>query len=251
MIRELDVKQISIEALKTPFECGLDKNNRREVVSRLVPWEMFVEIYGRALGVCGSFRRFTTGSGRGSTIKVTRSQTASSACLSRTFGPWFAARRAARSSSATKFPLVASTAGRFEIGCRGMPIMRPKTCRIRENVTKNASDIILELTADNIYDTRANREWLAECKRRRKELNSRSRIEGKFGEGKRAYALNEVKAKRTDTGESWIAAVLFVTNLARLLREFFVSVFLQLNIAFFRLFFAVKEQNRVSYGLAC
>jgi thiamine phosphate synthase YjbQ (UPF0047 family) len=42
------------------------------------------------------------------------------------------------------------------------------------------------------------------------------------------------------------AAVMFVMNLARLLRDFFVPVFLRLKIAFFRLFFDVKEQNRVS-----
>jgi hypothetical protein len=83
----------------------------------------------------------------------------------------------------------------------------------------------------------------AERKRRRQESGMRSRIEGKFGEGKRGYDLDLVKAKWPETGESWIAAIFFVMNLARWLRDyFFVPVFNSLQKTLFRLFGYVKEQ---------
>lgn len=123
---------------------------------------------------------------------------------------------------------------------------------------------------DGIYGTQKNRKWLkknnirfsgkplgrppkvtpdneeqlkAERKRRQKESGIRSRIEGKFGEGKRGYDLDLVKAKWPETSESWVAAVFFVMNLARWLRDyFFVLVFKSCERAFFRLFEYVKEQ---------
>ena len=59
----------------------------------------------------------------------------------------------------------------------------------------------------------------------RKELASRNRIEGKFGEGKRKYQLGCVKAKTQATSESWIASVLFVMNLAAWMRaDIFLSI---------------------------
>ena len=106
---------------------------------------------------------------------------------------------------------------------------------------------------DTIYGTRKNRAWLkelgiqysgkplgrppkqmlknsaalkAERKQRRLEFGLRNHIEGKFGEGKRGYDLGLVKTKTPRTSEAWIAAVFFVMNLARWLREdFFVPLF--------------------------
>ena len=61
----------------------------------------------------------------------------------------------------------------------------------------------------------------------KKGLSVRNRIEGKFGEGKRKYDLDLVKAKTPKTSESWIACVFFVMNLAHWLRvDFFVYIFL-------------------------
>ena len=63
----------------------------------------------------------------------------------------------------------------------------------------------------------------------RTEARLRNRIEGKFGEGKRKYDLNLVKAKTMNTSESWIAAVFFVMNLAHWWRlDFFVFFFRRL-----------------------
>ena len=124
--------------------------------------------------------------------------------------------------------------------------------------------------ADGIYGTRDNRAWLrgknirfsgkplgrppklttedaaqlkAEQKRRRKENGIRSRIEGKFGEGKRGYDLDLVKAKLPNTSESWIATIFFVMNIARWLRDyFFVPTWSSLRTQLYRLFLYVKEQ---------
>lgn len=110
--------------------------------------------------------------------------------------------------------------------------------------------------ADEIYGTRANRTYLqsnnirytfkplgrpaqkeanqskVDHKQRKMELGLRNHIEGKFGEGKRGYDLDLVKAKLPETSESWIAAIFFVMNLARWLRDYFF-VFVR-NIIFYR-----------------
>ena len=52
----------------------------------------------------------------------------------------------------------------------------------------------------------------------KKERNQRNLIEGKFGQAKNAYGLSDIKAKRRDTSESWIAAIFFVMNLVNLMK---------------------------------
>ena len=96
------------------------------------------------------------------------------------------------------------------------------------------------LLADRKYFTQANRRYLKEHNIRivgkplgrppkkklsgyrkyktRKELNMRNHVEGKFGQGKNGYELNEVRARRTDTSASWISAILFVMNLTKLMK---------------------------------
>lgn len=91
---------------------------------------------------------------------------------------------------------------------------------------------------DKRYLTRENRGWLKERRIRivgkplgrppkqeltayqkrkiRKENNQRNHVEGKFGQGKNAYELNKIRAKRRDTSESWVSAIFFVMNLVRL-----------------------------------
>ena len=89
--------------------------------------------------------------------------------------------------------------------------------------------------ADRIYLNRENRNWLKEKgirisgkplgrppkeqmtayqkRKRNKERNQRNHIEGKFGQGKNGYGLNNIRAKRSDTSKSWISAIFFVMNL--------------------------------------
>ena len=47
----------------------------------------------------------------------------------------------------------------------------------------------------------------------------RNPIEGKFGQGKRAYRIDRVYAKLRDTSESWVAAAFFVMNLVKLVKD--------------------------------
>ena len=94
------------------------------------------------------------------------------------------------------------------------------------------------LLADQIYLNRNNRKFLkmkgirivgkplgrpkkkklsAYQKRKlKKERNQRNLIEGKFGQGKNAYGLGNIRARRSDTSESWISAIFFIMNLITL-----------------------------------
>jgi len=48
---------------------------------------------------------------------------------------------------------------------------------------------------------------------RKQEYKERNQIEGKFGQAKQGYGVNQIKAKRKDTPKTWISAVLFVVNI--------------------------------------
>jgi hypothetical protein len=95
------------------------------------------------------------------------------------------------------------------------------------------------IQADEIYATNANRKWCKErniritakpkgrpakktASERRKakiEFNERNHIEGKFGQAKQGYRLNEVKAKLRNTSEAWVGMVVFVLNIVKLAQE--------------------------------
>jgi IS5 family transposase len=82
----------------------------------------------------------------------------------------------------------------------------------------------------------------------RKEQNMRNHVEGKFGQGKNGYNLNRIRAKRQDTSESWISAILFVMNLTKLMK---VAVKSGYFLAFFvrkilrEIFSPVLESNGI------
>jgi transposase, IS5 family len=91
-----------------------------------------------------------------------------------------------------------------------------------------------EVLADKIYYTRDNRAWLKErniklCAkplgRPSKEALSnqvspgeRNPIEGKFGQGKVGYGLNNITAKLKQTSESMVATIFLVLNLVNFAR---------------------------------
>ena len=100
---------------------------------------------------------------------------------------------------------------------------------------------------DKIYATRENRKYLKERgiritaaplgrkkkeenetsyqkRKRKKEATERNRIEGKIGQAKRGYNLNNIRARRKDTSESWIGAIIFIVNLLSIVRK--VSILL-------------------------
>lgn len=110
--------------------------------------------------------------------------------------------------------------------------------------------------ADNIYGTRSNRAYLkdkgirfagnplgrppkesaenaeqlkADKKQREKEYRQRIPIEGKFGQGKGAYRMNYIRAKRSDTSISWVNGIFFVMNLLVLFEWYFLSLILTMK----------------------
>ena len=132
--------------------------------------------------------------------------------------------------------------------------------------------------ADQIYLTRSNRKYLKEKGikilgkplgrpskteiqtsgqkyRQKKKLAERNHVEGKFGQAKRGYGLNNIKAKLPETSESWINAIFFIMNLTKLLKVadkwgfYFVSIFkqlLRLVINHFNLRIFVQRQYLLS-----
>jgi len=106
---------------------------------------------------------------------------------------------------------------------------------------------------DKIYATRKNRQWLKENgiritappqgrrptktketyyqkRKTRKEAVERNQIEGKFGQGKNGYKLDEIRARLKETSESWVACIFFVMNLIHYEKTYlFGSIFRWLN----------------------
>jgi IS5 family transposase len=56
----------------------------------------------------------------------------------------------------------------------------------------------------------------------------RNPIEGKFGQAKTAYGLNRIKARLHDTSESWIASIVLVLNLIKLIGRAPLSLLIKL-----------------------
>jgi transposase, IS5 family len=118
---------------------------------------------------------------------------------------------------------------------------------------------------DKIYATRENRQWLKERgiritasplgrrkekgtetyyqkRKRRKEAAERNHIEGKFGQGKNGYRLNEIRARLKDTSESWIACIFFIMNLIHYEKKnIFGIIFRRLINEQMRIFFQMRK----------
>jgi len=56
----------------------------------------------------------------------------------------------------------------------------------------------------------------------------RNPIEGKFGQAKTAYGMNRIKARLQDTSESWIASIVLVLNLIKLIGRAFFCLLIKL-----------------------
>jgi len=105
--------------------------------------------------------------------------------------------------------------------------------------------------ADQIYATKENRKWLKERgiritapplgrpkakeketpyfrRKKQKEKAERNHIEGKFGQGKNGYNLNQIRAKLKETSESWVACIFFVMNLLKYTGDLSFAYFLAL-----------------------
>ena len=91
------------------------------------------------------------------------------------------------------------------------------------------------IQADKIYATNENRTWCkernirltatpkgrpvpktaAQKRKEKKEYAERNHIEGRIGNAKQSFSLNQIKAKLKETSSTWIAVTLFVMNLSR------------------------------------
>jgi len=81
--------------------------------------------------------------------------------------------------------------------------------------------------------TPENKDELMRLKaQRRQEYRERIPIEGKFGQGKYGYRLNNIRAKRADTSVAWINSIFLVMNLLILVRFFICLRNLAVKIAF-------------------
>ena len=111
-----------------------------------------------------------------------------------------------------------------------------------------------EVLVDKIYCNRANRAYLKTLgiKLRAKPLGrpkavevehvrpgERNPIEGKFGQAKTAYGMNRIKARLSQTSQSWIASIVLVLNLVKLAGQ--VSLALISKI----LIFSAKQLRKV------
>ena len=91
------------------------------------------------------------------------------------------------------------------------------------------------IQADKIYATNENRTWCkernirltatpkgrpvsktaAQKRKEKQEYAERNHIEGRIGNAKQSFSLNQIKAKLKETSSTWIAVTLFVMNLSR------------------------------------
>jgi IS5 family transposase len=91
------------------------------------------------------------------------------------------------------------------------------------------------IQADKIYATNENRIWCkernirltatpkgrpakktaAQIRKEKKEYAERNHIEGRIGNAKQSFSLNQIKAKLKETSSTWIAVTIFVMNLSR------------------------------------
>jgi len=65
-------------------------------------------------------------------------------------------------------------------------------------------------------------------RKERRVAAERNQVEGKFGQGKHGYGLNNIRARLSSTSNSWIRAIIFVMNLIQQMRDvplpYFVSL---------------------------
>jgi len=112
-----------------------------------------------------------------------------------------------------------------------------------ENYKRRFGYYPLKVFADKIYCNRDNRAKLKERKiilvakpLGRPSLavdnhirpGERNPIEGKFGQAKTAYGMNRIKARLQDTSESWIASIVLVLNLIKLIGRVPLSLLIKL-----------------------
>ena len=115
-----------------------------------------------------------------------------------------------------------------------------------------------EVLVDKIYCTRANRKSLKELgiTLRAKPLGrpkaveeehvrpgERNPIEGTFGTAKSTYGLNRVKARLSQTSESWIATIILVLNLVKLAGKVPLSIYRLIMGAIIEVYDNIRQKS--------
>ena len=113
---------------------------------------------------------------------------------------------------------------------------------------------------DRVYLNRENRKYLKdkgirhsgkplgrapemshqEKQKRKKEQNKRSHIEGKFGQGKSKYGLDDIQTRRKETSYACIGLILMALNVIKLSGAIFVLIFNLLR--------SLRKQGSVYFG---
>ncbi len=78
-------------------------------------------------------------------------------------------------------------------------------------------------------------------KKQRKEADERNQIEGKFGQGKNGYNMNQISARLQKTSESWVACIFFIMNLIKYAGDFSLSKLL----AYYLLTKQISNKNNI------
>lgn len=112
-----------------------------------------------------------------------------------------------------------------------------------EQYKKRKGYLPSEVLADKIYCTRENRQKLKELgirliakplgrpsavNREHIRPGERNPIEGKFGQGKNAYGLGKIRARLSNTSQSWIASIILVLNLVKLAGQALIALFVKI-----------------------
>jgi hypothetical protein len=128
-----------------------------------------------------------------------------------------------------------------------------------------------KIIGDRKYITREHRRWCSEhgivlsgkplgrpsaqtkeqLKMLKKDSAKRNAIEGKFGQGKRAYGLDRIYARLKETSESWIGAIFFALNVVRtpdiLLRLIALAGWLGMNIGIMLTKIFIQRKSRLLF----
>src|SRR5690606_12558790 len=112
-----------------------------------------------------------------------------------------------------------------------------------DNYKKRNGYYPAKINADQIYMTRKNRNWCKErdiilngkplgrptentkekLKELKKGVSERNCVEGKFGQAKRWYGMDNIRARLKNTSESMIGAIVVVLNLTRLVQQHVIT----------------------------
>lgn len=120
-----------------------------------------------------------------------------------------------------------------EQGCYPARILADKIYRTRDNLSYCKGKGI-HMNGPKLGRPAKNKALYREqCLQEKSEAGERNAVESKFGEGKRAYGLGRLYAKRQGTSESSIHLVFLVMNLEKRLRVFFEQFARMLKCRFY------------------